>query len=64
MGTPPKHTGVPQVGIARLPWSSYPAGPETDNPVSQALSRLADALRWFDEKGPASSLSSVSQWDA
>lgn len=46
------HTFVPKVGIAQLPSPSYPAGPESDNPVSQALSRLADALGWSDESGP------------
>jgi uncharacterized protein (DUF362 family) len=52
---------VPNVGIARLPSSSYPdfsrstkdqtAG-KADNPVSQALGRLASALGWADESGP------------
>jgi len=43
---------VPKVGIARLPSPSYPTGPESDNPVSQALSRLANTLGWSDERGP------------
>jgi uncharacterized protein (DUF362 family) len=47
---------VPKVGIARLPAPSYPnvnaAAAEIDNPVSQALRRLADSLGWSSESGP------------
>src|ERR1017187_4991615 len=48
---------VPKVGIARLPAPSYPkvndaAAGEIDNPVSQALSRLAASLGWSSESGP------------
>jgi uncharacterized protein (DUF362 family) len=46
------HTFAPKVGIAQLPSPSYPDGPESDNPVSQALSRLADTLGWSNERGP------------
>ncbi len=46
------HTFVSKVGIARLPSPTYPQGVESDNPVSQALSRLADAMGWSDETGP------------
>jgi len=48
---------TPKVGIARLPSCSYPA-PEpaekepAENPVSQALSRLAEVMDWSDERGP------------
>jgi uncharacterized protein (DUF362 family) len=52
MNTLANHTSVPQVGIAQLPSPSYPTGPESDNPVSQALKRLADAMDWSDETGP------------
>lgn len=53
----PNHAFSPTVGIARLPSCSYPpAGHssegKSDNPVSQALSRLADALGWSNESGP------------
>ena len=47
---------IPDVGIARLPSASYPvfdqAANGNDNPVSQALARLADSLGWSDESGP------------
>jgi len=46
------HNFVAQVGIARLPSPTYPKGAESDNPVSQALSRVADAMGWSDETGP------------
>ncbi len=46
------HTFTPTVGIAQLPSASYPTGTESDNPVAQALSRLADTLGWSDERGP------------
>src|SRR2546423_499151 len=47
-----QHTFDPRVGIARLPSASYPSGPESENEVSRALSRLADNLGWSDEGGP------------
>ena len=43
---------APTVGIAQLPSATYPEGSESDNPVSQALGRLADTLGWSDERGP------------
>jgi len=46
------HTFAPKVGITQLPSPSYPTGPESDNPVSQALSRLANTLGWSSERGP------------
>ncbi len=53
------HVFTPKVGIARLPSCSYPPLQPTekaqaDNPVSQALGRLADAMGWSnsDESGP------------
>ena len=46
------HAFSPTVGIARLPSCSYPAPEQSDNPISQALKRLAEALGWSDESGP------------
>jgi uncharacterized protein (DUF362 family) len=48
---------TPKVGIARLPSCSYPQLHQTekeqaDDPVSQALHRLAGAMGWSDEQGP------------
>lgn len=43
---------TPKVGIARLPSCSYPSAEQRENPVSQALSRLADTMDWSDERGP------------
>ena len=50
--TLPKHTFTPTVAIAKLPSAEYPSGPDSDNPVSKALSRLADTLDWSDERSP------------
>src|SRR5580700_7394645 len=47
-----EHSFVPRVSIARLPSCSYPAGPESDNPISQALHRVAVEMNWADENGP------------
>lgn len=47
---------TPLVGIAKLPSASYPTGPESDNPVSQALSRLADTMGWSNDRGPFGSV--------
>jgi len=51
----PDHTFSPTVGIARLPSCSYPradsAEDESDNPIAQALNRLANAMGWSDESG-------------
>jgi len=46
-----------KVGIARLPSCSYPSRGQTneeqaENPISQALSRLADSMDWSDQRGP------------
>jgi len=46
------HAFSPTVGIARLPACSYPPAHESDDPVSQALVRLADGLGWSNENGP------------
>ncbi len=53
-----EHVFTPKVGIARLPACEYPS-PQTeklsaDNPVSQALRRLADTMEWSnnDASGP------------
>lgn len=46
-----EHSFVPAVSIARLPSYSYPAGVESDNPVSQALHRVAVEMNWANEKG-------------
>lgn len=51
------HVFTSKVGIARLPSCSYPPLQQTEkeqaeNPVSQALRRLADAMGWSDERGP------------
>jgi len=51
------HVFTPKVGIARLPSCSYPASDQAEkdqaeNPVSQALRRLADTMDWSDERGP------------
>jgi uncharacterized protein (DUF362 family) len=46
------HSFNPKVSIARLPSSSYPAGTDDNNPVSQALSRLADDMGWSDGNSP------------
>lgn len=41
----------PTVAIARLPSSAYPAiDASTNNPISQALRRLADSLGWSSEQ--------------
>jgi uncharacterized protein (DUF362 family) len=46
----------PNVGIVRLSSPSYPTMDQSaangDDPVSQALNRLADSLGWSDESGP------------
>jgi uncharacterized protein (DUF362 family) len=52
-----KHIFTPKVGIASLPSCSYPSVGQTnkepaENPVSQALKRLADTMDWSDERGP------------
>jgi uncharacterized protein (DUF362 family) len=53
-----EHVFTPKVGIARLPACEYPAPQtdkwSTDNPVSQALRRLADTMEWSnnDASGP------------
>src|SRR5215468_5299817 len=47
-----KHAFTSKVGIARLPQPAYPSGTDHDDPVSQALSRLADALGWSNPRGP------------
>jgi uncharacterized protein (DUF362 family) len=54
---PLSHVFTPTVAIARLPSCSYPSLQQTEkeqaqDPVSQALSRLAAALGWSDERGP------------
>lgn len=46
------HTFTSRVAIAQLPSASYPTGPKSDNPISQALRRLADTLGWSDERSP------------
>jgi uncharacterized protein (DUF362 family) len=53
------HVFTPKVAIARLPSLSYPSLQQTgteqaEGPVSQALSRLADAMDWSssDDRGP------------
>ena len=50
--SPANHAFSPTVGIVRLPSCSYPAADQNDNPVSQALSRLAGVMGWSDERGP------------
>jgi uncharacterized protein (DUF362 family) len=40
------------VGIARLPSASYPQGTDGNNPVSQALARLATEMGWSDGTNP------------
>ena len=41
------------VGVARVPSCSYPPVDQAgDNPVSEALARLADSLGWSNENGP------------
>jgi uncharacterized protein (DUF362 family) len=52
-----EHNFTPQVGIARLPSYSYPPllpinKEQTDNPISQALRRLADTMAWSNQSGP------------
>jgi len=51
-----EHSFFPAVSIARLPSCSYPADLDrdtaTDNPVSQALRRVAVEMNWADENGP------------
>jgi uncharacterized protein (DUF362 family) len=47
-----EHSFVPTVSIARLSSCSYPVGPERDNPVSQALHRVAEVMNWADGNGP------------
>lgn len=50
---PSSHNSVSKVGIARLPSPTYPAmNGQSENPVSQALTRLANAMGWADESGP------------
>ena len=39
------HAFVSKVGIAQLPSASYPVGPESDNPVAQALSKPGHELQ-------------------
>jgi len=46
------HAFESKVAVAKLSAASYPTGPESDNPISQALSRLADTLGWSDERSP------------
>ena len=41
-----------KVGITRLPSCSYPSPDQAENPISQALLRLADTMDWSDERGP------------
>jgi uncharacterized protein (DUF362 family) len=44
-----EHSFNPKVSIARLPAPSYPSGVnDDDNPVSQALDRLAGEMGWSD----------------
>ena len=50
--SPANHAFSPTVGIVRLPSSSYPAPDQHENPVTQALSRLADTMAWSNERGP------------
>jgi uncharacterized protein (DUF362 family) len=49
-----QHVFTAKVGIARLPSCAYPAAGQTDNPVSQALRRVADTMEWSnnDASGP------------
>lgn len=42
----------PKVGITRLPSPSYPPDTEENNPVSQALARLAVEMGWSDGAHP------------
>jgi len=42
----------PKVAIARLPACSYPPDDGADDPVTQALERLAAELGWSNERGP------------
>jgi uncharacterized protein (DUF362 family) len=50
-----RHLFTPKVAIARLPSSTYPsANDEADNPISQALSRLAETMEWSDANDKAS----------
>jgi uncharacterized protein (DUF362 family) len=49
-----KHVFTPKVAIARLPSCTYPsANDKADNPISQALRRLADTMEWADANDKA-----------
>ncbi len=54
-----EHIFTPRVGIARLPSCSYPSlddakEEQSENPISQALRRLAETMGWSnnDDRGP------------
>ena len=47
-----EHNFMPQVAVARLPSCTYPAPEQSENPVKQALQRLADAIGWSGSRGP------------
>jgi uncharacterized protein (DUF362 family) len=50
------HSFNPKVSIVRLPACSYPPDTATDNPVSQALHRLAIEMEWASGNGPFGSV--------
>lgn len=52
MPTLAEHNFNPKVSIVRLPSPSYPSSTDADNPVSQALGRLADEMGWSDSASP------------
>ncbi len=46
------HSFNPKVSIARLPSPCYPSETDDNNPISQALIRLADEMGWSDSASP------------
>jgi uncharacterized protein (DUF362 family) len=46
------HNFTPSVGVARLASPRYPTLGIGDNPIAEALNRVANAMGWSDERGP------------
>lgn len=47
-----EHSFNPKVSIARLPSPSYPQREDENNPLSEALDRLANEMGWSDDTSP------------